>query len=146
MIKQLCNIRDVVTRLRVQRRFGSLSLAPLQLLRLEWHGHHVDCDWVARLHEQWGKDLSKRLSDRDATLQTLEDAIIVREMLFYTLGEISTATFRVYRQAPEEPPELIITGTVTRPERVRWNVRSLVMQAKQCGFHFCLDNGKLVPL
>src|SRR5689334_22737534 len=102
MIKLLCDIRDVITRLRVQRRFGGLSLTPLLLLRLEWRGHHVDCDWITCLHNHWGKDLPKRVSDSDATLQTLEDAIIVREMLFYTLHEISTATFRVYRQAAEE--------------------------------------------
>jgi hypothetical protein len=55
-------------------------------------------------------------------------------------------TFRVYRQVDDDPFELIITGTVTRPEPVRWNVRSLVMQAKLCGFRFCLDEGKLVAL
>jgi hypothetical protein len=146
MIKQLCDISDVITRLRVQLRFGSLTRAPLRLLRLEWRGDHVDCDWIARLNDQWDKDLSRRLSDGNAALQALEDAIIVRDLLFYTLHGISGATFRVYRQVGDEAPELIITGTVTKPEPVRWNVRSLVMQAKMCGFHFCLDDGRLAAL
>jgi hypothetical protein len=146
MTKQLCDIFNVITRLRVQLRFGTLSRAPLQLLRLEWGPNHVDCDWVARLKDEWDKDLSQRLTDANASLQTLEDAIAVRELLFYVLPGISSATLRVYRPTADEPGELIISGTVTKPEPICWNVRSLVMQAKLCGFHFCLDNGKLNPI
>lgn len=146
MIEQLCDIRDAITRLRVRLRFGSLSRAPLRLLRLEWRGDHVDCDWIARLHDQWDVDLSRRLSDGNAALQALEDAIIVRDLLFYSLHGIASARFRVYRQVADEPLELIITGMVTKPEPARWNVRSSVMQAKLCGFRFRLDDGKLVPL
>jgi hypothetical protein len=100
-----------ITRLRVQLRFGRLSRAPLRLLRLEWRGDHVDGDWIARLHDEWDEALPRRLSDGNATLQALEDAIVVRELLFYALHDISSATFRVYRQVADEPPELIITGT-----------------------------------
>ena len=53
MINQLCDIRNVITRLRVQLRFGRLSRAPLRLLRLAWRGGHVDCDWIARAHDKW---------------------------------------------------------------------------------------------
>jgi hypothetical protein len=146
MTKQLCDISNVITRLRVQLRFGTLSRAPLRLLRLEWRPDHVDCDWVARVNDAWDKDLSKCLSDANASLQALEDAIVVREMLFSELPGISSATLRVYRPVTDEPGELIIAGTVTKPERTRWNVRSLVMQAKLSGFHFCLDDGKLTPI
>jgi len=146
MIKQLCDIRNVITRLRVQLRFGRLSRAPLRLLRLEWRGDHVDCDWIARVLDEWDRGLPRHLSDGQTALQALEDAIVVRELLFYTLHDISSATFRVYRQVANEPAELIITGTVTRPEPFRWNIHSLVMRAKLCGFRFCLDDGKLVAL
>ena len=146
MIQQLCDIRNVITRLRVQLRFGRLSRAPLRLLRLEWRGDHVGCDWIARLDDEWDKALPPRMSDGNAALQALEDAIVVRELLFYALHDISSATFRVYRQLADEPAELIITGTVTRPEPLRWNIHSLVMRAKLCGFQFCLDEGKLVAL
>ncbi|PYS09076.1 MAG: hypothetical protein DMG15_24965 [Acidobacteria bacterium] len=118
----------------------------MRLLRLEWRGGHVDCDWIARVQDEWDRGLPRHLSEGQTALQALEDAIVVRELLFYALHDISSATFRVYRQVADEPPQLIITGTVTRPEPVRWNVRSLVMQAKLCGFHFCLDDGKLVAL
>jgi hypothetical protein len=146
MIQQLCDLRNALIRFRVQLRFGTLSRAPLQLLRLEWSNGHVECDWMARVHDEWDTDLPRTLSDANASLQALEDAILVRELLFYTVPDISSATLRVYRQFGDEPAELIIAGTVSKPEPSRWTVRSLAMQAKLCGFHFCLDNGKLNPI
>jgi hypothetical protein len=140
MIKELCDIRDLITRLRVQLRFGRLSRSPLRLVRLEWRGHHVDCDWIARAQDEWDQALPRYIGDSNASLQALEDAIIVRNVLF------SSATFRVYREGEDEPQELIITGTVTRPEPVRWNIQSLVMRAKLSGFQFRLDEGRLVPI
>ena len=146
MVKQLCDVRDVITRLRVQLRFGRLSRSPLRLIRLEWQGDHVDCDWIARSPDEWDRHLPEYVGDSNAALQALEDAILVRNVLFYTLRDISTATFRVYRASESEPQELIITGTVTRPEPARWNIHSLVMRAKLSGFQFCLDDGRLAPI
>jgi hypothetical protein len=146
MMKQLCDIRNVLTRLRVQLRFGRLSRSPLRLIRLEWRGNHVDCDWIARPPDEWDRNLPKCVGDSNCSLQALEDAIAVRSVLFYTLRDISTATFRVYRASETEPQELIITGTVTRPEPVRWNIHSLVMRAKLSGFRFALDDGRLAPI
>ena len=146
MIKQLCDIYNVITRLRVQLRFGRLSRSPLRFLRLEWQGDHINCDWIARAPDNWDEGLPKHVGDGNASLQALEDAIVVRDVLFYALHDISSATFRVYREGGDEPQELIITGTVTRPVPLRWNIHSLVMRAKLCGFQFCLDDGKLVTL
>src|SRR4051812_2948202 len=112
MIKQLCDVRNIITRLRVQLRFGRLSRSPLRLLRLEWRHDHVDCDWVARPQDEWDKDLPARLGEGNTSLQALEDAMVVRDLLFYALHDISSATFRVYRDAGDESQELIITGTV----------------------------------
>ena len=146
MIGTLCDIRNVINQLRVQLRFGRLSRAPLRLLRLEWTGDHVDCDWIARAQDEWDQDLPRYVGDGNASIQALEDAIVIRDLLFYALPDICSATFRVYREAEDEPQELIITGTVTRPEPLRWNIHSLVMRAKLSGFEFCLDDGKLVAL
>lgn len=146
MIRQLCDLHNALIRFRVQLRFGRLSRAPLRLLRLEWSGGHIECDWVARDHDEWDADLPPPLSGANASLQALEDAILVRELLFCVVPDISGARLRVYRQSGEEPAELIIAGTVSKPEPSRRTVRSLVMQAKLCGFHFCLDNGKLNPI
>jgi hypothetical protein len=144
LTKRLCDLRDFVVRLRVQFRFGRLSRRPLRLLRLEWRGDHVNCDWIARPLDEWDLGLPQCVGDSNASLQALEDAIQMRELLFYVLNDISTATFRVYRQLAAEPHELIISGTVVRSEPVRWRVDSVAMQAKLCGLQFSLDNGRLV--
>ena len=146
MVKQLCDIHNIILRIRLQFRFGRLSRAPLRLLRLEWRGEQVDCDWIARAPDEWDQNLSGRLNDTSTSSQALEDAMAVRELVFNGLHEISRATFRVYRQAADEVPELIITGTVIRSEPVCPKVNSLVMRAKLCGFRFCLENGKLMAL
>src|SRR5215813_15432902 len=101
MIKQLCDIRNVITRLRVQLRFGRLSRAPLRLLRLEWRGDHVDCDWIARRYDEFDKDLPGRVAAGNESFQALEDAIVVRELLFTTLRDIYSARFRVYREGED---------------------------------------------
>jgi hypothetical protein len=144
MIKQLCDIRNVLLRLRTQLRYGRLSRAPLRLLRLEWRDDHVECDWIARPHDKFDDDVPERLADHNASLQALEDAVVVRELLFYTLPDISSATFRVYRHASAGTRELIITGTVTRSERFMYRVHSLAMHAKLCGFQFYLNDGELM--
>ncbi len=145
MIKHLCSIRDAIVRLRTQLRFGKLSRAPLQLLRLEWRGDHVACDWIARAPDEWDKTLPLHVGERNASVQALEDALAVRELLFWTMPEVLSVTFRVYRRASEEP-ELVIMGTAMRSEPVQWDVSSLAMRAKFCGFQFCLNDGKLVAL
>jgi hypothetical protein len=144
--KQWCDLRNFLLRLRVQLRFGRLSRAPLQLLRLEWRGDHVNCDWLARPQDEWDRELPQRVGDGNASLQALEDALQMRELLFYVLKDISSATFRVYRQLVSEPHELIIVGTVVRSEPVRWYVDSVTMRAKLCGLQFSLDNGRLVAV
>lgn len=145
MIKQLCDIRDVVLRLRVQLRYGRLSRAPLRLLRLEWRSDRVDCDWIARRYDEFDEDLPGRVAAGNESLQALEDAIVVRELLFTTLHDVSSARFRVYREGGDSSRELIIAGTVTRSERFLYRVQSLAMRAKLCGFEFFLDEGRLMP-
>src|SRR5215468_8797302 len=107
MLKQFCDIINAVRRVRVQLRFGRLSRAPLQLLRLEWRGDHVDCDWFARPRDAWDQGLPSSVGDGNVSVQALEDAIHMRELLFYALNDISSATFRVYRHVEDGPPELI---------------------------------------
>jgi len=144
MIKQFCDIRDTVFRLQVQLRFGRLSRAPLRILRLEWRGDHANCDWVARAQDAWDDDLPEGVGKNNASLQALEDAIQIRDLLFSTLRDISSATLRVYRESADGSLELIITGTVTRSERFLYRVHSLAMRAKLYGFQFLLNEGDLM--
>ena len=144
MLNHLCDIHNFLCRLRLQMRFGRLSRQPLKLLRLELTGDSVACEWVARKPDPFDQSLPAQISDHNASVQTLEDAIAVRDLLFRALPQLATADFRVYREAANEERDLIITGTVTRPEHIRYGIQSLIMRAKMCGFDFGLDDGRLV--
>ncbi len=143
MIRQMCEIGDFVRRMRVQLRFGTLSRAPLRLLRLELRENLVECDWLARAADRWDADLPVRIGERNASLQALEDAVAVRDLLFSTMPGLSSGVFRIYREVEGGPPRLIMTGAADREERVPTGVRSLAMRAKLAGFRFRLADGVL---
>ena len=143
-MKDLCDINNFLCRLRLQMRFGRLSRKPLKLLRLDLRGNSVTCEWVARESDAFDTNLPSHVSEHNASVQALEDAIAVRDLLFRSLPDLTTADFRVYRESADGESDLIITGTVTRPEPVRYGIQSLIMRAKMCGFHFGLDDGRLV--
>jgi hypothetical protein len=115
-------------------------------LRLELEGESVECDWMARPPDPWDADLPRQTAEHHSSLQALEDAIAVRDLLFETLPEAQSAAFRVFRQTGREPPELIIGGTVTRDAGGRQEVSSLAMRAKLCGLRFRLEDGILEGL
>jgi hypothetical protein len=145
-MKPLWEAADFVRRVRRQLRFGELSRAPLQLLRLELRGDLAECEWVARPPDPWDADLEAGIAERNQTLQALRDALTVRELMFDMLSEIRSAKFRVYRPTSTESAELIITGTVGREDQPPLRVSSVVMRAKLCGFHFSLEDGVLKAL
>jgi hypothetical protein len=145
-MKDLWEVGEFVRRIRARMRFGELSRAPIRLLRLELRGDIAQCDWLARPQDVWAGTLPRHVRDRDASLQALQDAVALREMLFAALPEVQSADFRTFRQEAREPPVLIINGTVTREMPSVPRVTSPVMKAKLCGFHFQMDDGVLEPL
>src|ERR1700674_3688868 len=128
-MKGIWAIADVLRAIRRRMRFGEFSRAPLRVLRLEVRGDTAECEWLARPPDVWDETLPRHVGDSNVSVQTLKDALTLRELLLGELPGIQRAAFRVFRQAARESPELIITGTVTR-EKVRKGIRSLVMQAK----------------
>lgn len=146
LMRHICEIGDFVRRLRVQARFGELSRAPLRLLRVQLRGEHADCDWLARGPDAWDADLPPNVAERNVSMQALQDAITVRELLFRTLPDLQSAEIKVYRKSEGDEPRLIITGVVTRKERPPKAVRSVAMRAKLLGLRFWLDEGILENL
>jgi hypothetical protein len=124
-------------------RFGELSRAPLQLLRLEWRGDFAECDWMARPADEWDRDLPRQVSDGNFSEQALRDAMAIRELLFDALPGVDTASLRVFRPSPGGANDLIITGTVARGEQIPRNVSSTAMRAKLLGFQFWFQDGFL---
>jgi len=141
-MRPLWEFANFVRAVRARLRFGELSRAPLRLLRLQLQGEMVECDWMARPPDTWDADLPRRVGDHNASLQALEDAIAVRDLLFTVLPGAQSAAFRVFRQTGREPPRLIISGTVSRDAEGQ-EVSSLAMRAKLSGLRFCLEDGVL---
>jgi hypothetical protein len=146
LVGQLCNISGFLRGLRVQMRYGELTRAPLQLLRLDISEDVVKCDWLARPSDPWDFDLSPNIRERHSSLQTLRDAIDVRALLFYTLPTAEKAHLRVYRESPTKTCELIITGCGRRNDRSSHSIHSIAMRAKLLGFRFHLEGDTLLEI
>jgi hypothetical protein len=142
-MKPLWEAADFLTRMRRRLRFGELSRAPLQLLRLELRGEQAECEWIARPADPFDADLPPGVGDRHASLQALEDSLTIRNLLFSIFPRISKAVFRVYRQVEADHAELIITGTVSREDHIVAKTCSLTMRAQLYGLRFWLSDGVL---
>jgi hypothetical protein len=145
-MRQLWEVADFVRAMRRRMRFGEISRAPLKLLRVELRNDAVECDWIVRPPDIWDSSLRRPVRDQNESLQTLLDAIGVRNLLFDALPKIDCAVLRAFRQPAREPPEMILLGTVSREMPEVHRVSSLVMRAKLYGFCFNLDDGVLRPL
>ena len=145
-MRELWRIADFGRAIRRELRFGELSRARLQLLRLEWKSDSAECEWMARPADEWDADLTPRVREEHETLQALKDAIAVRELMFSALPGVENATLRVFRQSATGAPYLIMTGTVTRGQEIPRNVSSTAMRAKLLGFRFWLEDGILEAL
>jgi len=140
-------VADFVRGLRREMRFGELSRAPLQLLRLELRGDTVTCDWIARPADVWDESLAWRVRERNASEQALRDAIRMRDLGFEVLPQIENVVLRAFRSSgAREPPELIIIGSASREAPPVFRVTSLTMRAKLCGFQFHVEDGILRAL
>jgi hypothetical protein len=146
LLGQLCNISGFLRGLRVHMRYGELTRAPLQLLRLDIVGEVVKCDWLARPSDPWDVDLSPNIRERHSSLQTLKDAIDVRALLFYTLPTAETAHLRVYRETSSKACELVITGCGRRNDNRSNGIHSIAMRAKVLGFRFDLEGDTLLKI
>jgi len=146
-MKPLWELADFVRGLRREMRFGELSRAPLQLLRLELRDQTLACDWMARPADIWDVGLHGEVRERNESEQALRDALRVRDLIFDALPEVESAVLRVFRiSGAREPPELMISGVVSRDAPPMVRVSSLIMRAKLCGFQFEMEDGILQGL
>jgi len=146
LLRQLCDVSYFLRVFKTHLRFGELSRAPLKLLRFQLLGREAECDWLARSPDPWDEYLPQELGAHHASLQALEDAIGMRQLMFVLFPQIEAAGFRVYRPAAGEQIELIIAGSVAKEDQVPQAIQSVAMRAKLCGFQFVLDEGVLASL
>jgi hypothetical protein len=146
LVKQICKASGFLRDLRVQMRFGELSRAPLRLVRLQIFDKVVECDWFARSPDPWDADLSRKVQQQHATLQSLRDAIDVRALLFDLMPQMETGYLRAYREHIDRERELIIEGLAQRNDHAARNVHSLVMRARILGFRFDIEENALLNI
>lgn len=122
-------------------RQGELSREPLTLLRFEWRGDFVECDWLMRPPDRWDKDLPERVTRAHQTLQAFRDALSLRALILDSFPAVTEAELRMFRSDRNHQLEMVMSGRVSRSNEVFHRVSSLAMRAKLCGFHFVLSNG-----
>jgi len=142
-MKELFQAGKFLSAIRRKLRYGAYSSEPLLLLRFEWKGDTVECDWLMRAPHPWDRDLPSYVGKENQTLQALKDAMTLRAAIFDSFPAVTNANLRMYRTDSEHHLELMLTGSVTRSNEVFERVASMVMRAKLCGFHFNLKAGSL---
>jgi hypothetical protein len=147
-MKVLTEIAKFLRRARRQLRSGELSREPLKLLRVEWKGDLLECDWLMRPVDPWDKYLPPELATENQTLQALRDALKLRAIIFRSFPAVALADLRMYRADKSHQLELVMTGSVNRWDDEFHRVPSVTMRAKMCGFRFTVAEGaihRLVP-
>lgn len=145
-MKDLLDAAEFLKRVRRRLRFGAFSREPLLLLRFEWRGDSVECDWLMRQADPWDKNLPVNLARENQALQALRDALILREVVFKSFPAVITAELRMFRPDALHRLELVMTGSVNRSNDTFERVASIAMRARLCGFRFTLEKGELWPV
>jgi hypothetical protein len=145
-MKELLQAAELLRKARRKLSQGQYSREPLQLIRIEWKRHSVECDWLMRPPDPWDVDLPADLARQNQTHQALKDALSLRDAIFDSFPAARNADLCMYRVDAEEQLELVMTGSVSRSNEVLQRVASLVMRARLCGFNFTLGSGGLESL
>lgn len=142
-MKVLTEIANFLRRVRKRMRTGELSREPLTLLRVEWKGDVVECDWLMRPVDPWDKYLPPHLATENQTLQALRDGLKLRAAVFRYFPAVGIAHLRMFRADENHRLELVMTGSVSRWDEEFHRVPSVMMRARMCGFRFTVAEGAL---
>jgi hypothetical protein len=126
---------------RKQLRHGEHSREELKLLRVQWNADAVECDWLMRAPDAWDSSLSPHIVRENQTVQSLKDALGLRNLIFKWFPEANRAELRMFRTDEEGQLELMMTGSVARDNEIYQRIPSIAMRAKLCGFDFNLTQG-----
>jgi hypothetical protein len=143
---ELFDASDFLGRAHRRLRFGAFSREPLLLLRVEWKGDLVECDWMMRPADLWDKHLPAHVAMENQTLQALRDALSLREIVFKCFPAVVNANLRMFRADRGHHLELVMRGCVSRSNGALHRVPSVAMRAKLCGFQFTMADGALKSL
>ena len=127
-------------------RQGSYSREQILLLRFEWKGDSVACDWMMRSPDPWDRGLDENVVKDNETLQALADAINLCEAIFKAFPAVTIVAVQGFRSDSDHRLELVISGNVNRDNELFPRIASTVMRARMCGFEFNLEDGRLGSL
>ena len=148
-MRALTEIAKFLRRTQRHLRSGELSREPLQLLRVEWKGDLLECDWLMRPADPWDKYLPSELAMENRTLQALRDALMLRAIIFRSFPAVGIAQLRMFRAGKNHQLELVMTGSVNRWDEELHRVPSVMMRARMCGFRFTMADGgmgRMIPI
>ena len=74
-MRQVYEVADFVRATRRRLRFGELSRAPIQILRLQLRGDFAECDWMTRPPDVWDSKLPLPARNESTSRQALADAM-----------------------------------------------------------------------
>jgi hypothetical protein len=140
LFDQLTRASHFLRDIRFRLRHGELSRAPLKMLRFQVAEATVECDWMARAADPWDADLPAAVRLRNASLQALKDALMVRALLFDAFPKAESAEVRVFRESDDYMREMVISGYLHRNDNTGRQVHSIVMRAKVLGFRFRMES------
>lgn len=139
-------VRDAARFVRLARRKmrqGELSREPLTVLRFEWRGDFIECDWLMRSPDTWDKSLPEQTIQQHQTIQALRDALSLRTLILESFPAVMSAELRMFSADREHRLELMMSGRVSRLHDELHRASSVAMRAKLCGFNFVLSDGVL---
>lgn len=143
LFMQLLHAGHFLRDLRYRLRYGELSRAPLRLLRFQIMTDVVDCDWMARSHDRWDMSPSRKVQQRQASLQALRDALDIRALLFEAFPRSEVVNARAFRETADYKRELIVCGCLYNNDNTARGVNSVVVRAKNLGFRFRMEDDVL---
>src|SRR2546423_8406668 len=74
-MRQVYEVAEFVRATRRRLRFGELSRAPSQILRLQLRGDFAECDWMTRPPDVWDSKLPLPARNESTSRQALADAM-----------------------------------------------------------------------
>jgi hypothetical protein len=86
------------------------------------------------------------MAKENQTLQALQDALTLRDVVFKSFPAVMTAELRMFRADALHRLELAMTGNVSRSNEKFERVASVAMRARLCGFNFTLEQGEIGPI
>lgn len=121
---------------------------PLTILRVEWEGGIVRCDWLMRSANVAGGSLSEHQALVRQSEQSLQDALDLSELIFDSFPAVMQAQLKMFRADRSHCLTLMMSGSVHRMESALQSASlkamPLALQARKAGLQFELADGVLI--